>query len=141
MNFWDSSALLPLLIKEESSTKILNYLFNDQEMIVWWGSYLECMSGLARKEREGTLSLTDFDKAKKRLLTLASQWNEVQPVDQIKEIAERLLRNHDLRAADSMQLASALLFCQHKPNNLTFASLDNKLSLAANREGFAIWKI
>jgi predicted nucleic acid-binding protein len=99
------------------------------------------MSGLARKEREGTLSLTDFDKAKKRLLTLASQWNEVQPLDQIKEIAERLLRNHDLRAADSMQLASALLFCQHKTNNLTFASLDSKLSLAANREGFSIWKI
>lgn len=141
MNFWDSSAILPLIIKEDSSEKILNYLFQNQDMIVWWGSYLECISGLARKEREGLLSLSDFGIAKKRLEILASQWNEIQPLDSIKEIGERLLRNHDLRAADSLQLASALLFCQHKPNGFTFVTLDIKLSLAANREGFSTWKI
>jgi len=137
MKFWDSSAILPLIIKEDSSAKILNLLSSDQEMIVWWGTYLECISGLARKEREGILSISDFGIAKKRLKTLASQWNEIQPIDPIKEVAERLLRNHDLRAADSLQLASALIFCQHKPDNLIFVSLDLKLSLAANKEGFA----
>jgi uncharacterized protein len=141
MKFWDSSAILPLIIKEDSSAKILSFLSQDQEMIVWWGTYLECLSGLARKEREGVLSLQDFGKAKKRLQTLASQWNEIQPVDPIKEVAERLLRNHDLRAADSLQLASALLFCQHKPENIVFVSLDMKLSLAANKEGFINWDI
>lgn len=137
MKFWDSSAILPLIIQEDSSAKILNLLSSDQEMIVWWGTYLECISGLARKEREGILSISDFGIAKKRLKTLASQWNEIQPIDPIKEVAERLLRNHDLRAADSLQLASALIFCQHKPDNLIFVSLDLKLSLAANKEGFA----
>jgi len=140
MKFWDSSAILPLLVKEDSSSKILNYLSRDQEMIVWWGTYLECLSGLARKEREGNLSLQDFGKAKQRLQSLTSQWNEVQPVDQIKEVAERLLRNHDLRAAYSLHLASALLFCQHKPENFVFVSLDMKLNLAANKEGFTNWE-
>lgn len=141
MNFWDSSALLPLLIREDSSPKVLDYLSKNQEMIVWWGSYLECLSDLARKEREGHLSLVDFEKARKRLQTLTNQWNEIQPIDSIKEIGERLLRNHDLRAAESLQLASALLFCQNKPGSITFVTLDIKLGLAANREGFKTWKI
>ncbi|PJD99280.1 MAG: hypothetical protein CK427_16100 [Leptospira sp.] len=141
MKFWDSSAILPLIIKEDSSSEILNILSNDSEIIVWWGTYLECLSGLARKERERNLSLSEFGIAKKRLRTLSEQWNEIQPVDSIKDIAEKLLRNHDLRAADSLQLASAILFCQHKTSNFTFVSLDIKLNLAANREGFMTVKI
>lgn len=89
MKFWDSSAILPLIIKEDSSSEILNILSNDSEIIVWWGTYLECLSGLARKEREGNLSLSEFGIAKKRLRTLSEQWNEIQPVDSIKDIAEK----------------------------------------------------
>jgi hypothetical protein len=45
---------------------------------------------------------------------------------------------HPLRAADSLQLAAALVAAERDPASLTFVSLDERLSEAATREGFPI---
>jgi hypothetical protein len=44
-----------------------------------------------------------------QLAALERAWSEVIPVERVRERARRLLETHPLRAADSLQLAPALL--------------------------------
>ena len=69
---------------------------------------------------------------------LALTWNEVAPSDSLRRSAERLLRVHALRAADSLQLAAALIAANHDPHSLDYVCLDTRLAAAAQREGFAV---
>lgn len=97
---------------------------------------MECVSALARLEREGGLSATALAAALKRMKELRGMWHEVQPTESVRETAIRLLRVHPLRAADSLQLAAAIVASENKPATLDFVCLDARLTLAAQREGF-----
>ena len=52
MRFWDASAIVPLLIAEASTRRLQAFAASDPDMLVWWGSGVECASALARLERE-----------------------------------------------------------------------------------------
>jgi hypothetical protein len=108
----------------------------DPSQLVWWGSRVECESAIARLEREGGLTAAQVKRALQRLDKLQENWQEIQPVDAVRETARRLLRSHNLRAADSMQLAAAIAAAEQKPSTLPFVCLCERLSLAAEREGF-----
>lgn len=136
MIFWDSSAILPMLVEETSTPSVLDYYGKNPEIVAWWGTPVECASALARLERETRLNSADVTRAFAQLATLQAAWHEVQPLDGVRQIAQRLLRLHPLRAADSLQLAAALLACEHRPQGWQFVCLDTRLSLAAEREGF-----
>lgn len=138
MRFWDSSAILPLLVEEASTPSAFDYYGNNPGIVAWWGTPVECASALARLERETRLSLADVTQALGQLATLQAAWHEVQPLDGVRQIAQRLLRVHPLRAADSLQLAAALLACEHRPQGWQFVCLDARLNLAAEREGFEV---
>lgn len=56
MRFWDSSALVPLLVDEPTSPVVVAEYLVDPEQMAWWGTGLECVSALARAEREGRLA-------------------------------------------------------------------------------------
>ncbi len=104
-------------------------------MVVWWGSQVECASAIGRLHREGHLTAVDEARARALLLTLRSSWFEVQPGDAIREQALRVLRLHPLRSADALQLAAALEWAG-SPLDGTFISFDERLTAAAQREGF-----
>jgi uncharacterized protein len=136
MRFWDSSALLPLLVREASSKAVAATYETDPSVVAWWGSQIECASALARLEREDRLAGGGLTVSLGRLADLAAAWHEVQPVAPVRQIAIRLLRVHDLRAADSLQLAAALVAAEGQPATLAFVTLDDRLAIAADREGF-----
>lgn len=138
MNFWDSSAILPLLVEEPTTPSALTYYADNPGIVAWWGTPVECASALARLEREARLDSVGVAQALGQLNTLQTAWNEVQPLDGARQIAQRLLRLHPLRAADSLQLAAALLACEHRPQGWQFVCLDARLGLAAEREGFRV---
>ena len=52
MKFWDSSALIPLIVPEPETRPLGALLRTDPAMAAWWGSRLECAAALARLERE-----------------------------------------------------------------------------------------
>ncbi len=135
MRFWDSSALVSLLV-EEDVTKELLRLYSTDEIVAWWGTDVECTSAVARLERSGQLGVADTTEALRRLRELAGSWHLVEPSEQVKETARRLLRVHDLRAADSLQLAAAITAAERRPSTLEFVCRDQRLNLAAEREGF-----
>jgi uncharacterized protein len=136
MIFWDSSAVVPLLVDEPPRNALLDLLRRDSGMIVWWGTLMECASAIARREREGTLGAAAAGQALERLRTIAGEWHEVLATDTVRSAAQRMLRVHPLRAADSLQLAAAFVAAEHDPPSLDFVSLDDRLFEAAGREGF-----
>lgn len=138
MRFWDSSALVPLVIDEAPRAKLLDLLDQDAVMVVWWGTPVEVVSALARHEREGSLTLAETTQALGQLRALSGIWQEILATQAVRSVAQRLLRTHALRAADSLQLAAATIAAENEPATLEFVSLDARLNEAATREGFRV---
>lgn len=86
--FWDSSAIVPLLVTEPRSPAIERLLAGDDQPVIWWATPVECPSAL--------------------------------------------------RAADALQLAAALLWCEEQPHGEGFVTLDERLADAAANEAFTV---
>lgn len=138
MIFWDASAIVPLLVAEESSEAARAVAAADPRQIVWWGSKLECASGIARRERDGSVSSAHAGLARARLQAMHAAWGEMPPTEEIRELACRLVQRHPVRAADALQLAAALTWAGGAGTGYRFACLDGRLSLAARAEGFTL---
>ncbi len=138
MRFWDSSAIAPILV-EESSSALMRDLADDREgLVVWWVAPVECASAIAQRERMGVLDSGGASEALVTLEGLADDWSEVPPTDRLRDDARRLVRVHDLRSADALQLSAARAASEAEPETLPFVTLDKRLALAARREGFPI---
>ena len=109
MKFWDTSALVPLLIEERTSDPVRAIAAADTEIVVWWGASVECLSAISRLERAGRLKPPENTRAFDLLGKLRGGWKEIEPLEIIASGLEELLRAHPLRAADALQLAAALL--------------------------------
>lgn len=138
MRYWDSSALLPLVVQERTSAAMRGLLRADRDVLTWWASRIEAASALSRLGREGALDGRALESAFTRLDALARTWDEVLPTDSVRDQAIRLLRVHPLRAADALQLASAVVASEHRPDTLALITLDIRLRDAALLEGFAV---
>lgn len=138
MRFWDSSAIVPLLAAEAATAAVRACYGEDDETVVWWATIVECASAAARLERDGSLTPADASQAFARLDALSAAWFTVEPSEEIREAARRLLRVHPLRSADALQLAAAFVAAERRPPSMTFVTLDERLALAAGREGFDV---
>ena len=139
MKFWDSSAVVPLLVEEGGTRRYSEVYARDSGMIVWWATETECAAALSRREREaGEEGRQALFQAFSRLDDLGRHWTELAPAAEIRATARRLLRTHALRAADALQLAAALVACAGTPAALEFVCADTRLAAAARLEGFNI---
>jgi hypothetical protein len=75
-------------------------------------------------------------RALDRLRLLADEADTVAATSEVRERAGRLLATHPLRAADALQLAAALVWCEDRPHSASFACLDERLRGAAALQGF-----
>jgi uncharacterized protein len=141
MKFWDASAIVPLLMAETTTKTLQKLSADDPAMLVWWASEVECASAIARLEHDGGLDHTAVSQAFDRLKHLAQAWHEVDPSDPIREAAIRLLRVHPLRAADALQLGAAYIAAERRPPSLAIVTLDDRLAIAARKEGFVVIEI
>lgn len=138
MRFWDSSGIVPLLVREPYSGQAESLARADPVLVVWWGTRVECTSALQRRLRDGTLTAASVARARKVLEALTESWTEILPIDPVRSHAEILLASHELRAADALQLAAALQWCQGKPAAAELVCLDQRLRAAAQRSGFSV---
>ena len=138
MKFWDSSAIVPLLLAEPATPTVQAIAARDPGILVWWATEVECASALARLEREGGIDATDAAQAFGRMAQLAGGWYEVEPGDGVREAAVRFLRVHQVRAADALQLAAAFVASERRPSTLELVTLDERLAAAARKEGFVV---
>jgi predicted nucleic acid-binding protein len=138
MKFWDSSAIIPLCLEEPKSRFVHDIAKMDGAIAVWWGSIVECYSAFGRLRRDGFLNPEEDAELLSILNELAAVWTEIKPSDEVRDITRRLLQNHSLRAADSLQLAAAIVWADKTPKGHQFVCLDDRLRDAALKEGFAV---
>jgi predicted nucleic acid-binding protein len=138
MRFWDSSALVPLLIEEAESMEMNRLLAADKEIAMWWGTPTECWSALARREREADWPPATTDEALANLQKVMERAHEVLPSSAVRALSRRLLFTHALRAADALQLAAALVLSGDEVAALEFVTLDDVLARAARKEGLRV---
>jgi predicted nucleic acid-binding protein len=138
MMFWDSSAIIPLCVDEPKTKMVRNVSERDGAIVAWWGSTIECYSAFARLRRDKMLNYNEEEQLRNLLQMLSDSWTEIKPSQDIKNTSGRLLLLHPLRAADSLQLAAALIWAEKSPTNHGFVCLNNRLREAANKEGFVL---
>lgn len=138
MNFWDTSAIIPLIVAENETPLRESQLRANPDLLVWYGTHAEIESALCRRLREGTLDTSRADQARARLQIISASWLEVQPTLLVRSRAIRLLRLHPLRAADAFQLAAALVAFNETTTGNHFFTTDTRLATAASLEGFQV---
>lgn len=139
MRFWDSSAIVPLMIVEPGSARVRNWFDSDSEIIVWTLTRVELLSAIARLRREDSRSATILTVARRNIMRAWDGWSEITNVELVRRHAERLVESYPLRAADALQLGAALIAAEGDPANLDLVTLDRNLADAAEREGFAVF--
>ena len=138
VRFWDTSALVPLLVEEATSESCRVLLQANLPMVVWALTRTELASAVWRRARAGDIELAAMPVVIDRLAALAARWNEVTDLDLVRDRADRLLAVHALRAADALQLAAALVVCEERPKGRDFITSDGALATCARAEDFTV---
>jgi len=138
MRFWDSSALIPLVVEEERSRACRSLRRANSSIAVWALTRTELTSAVQRLAREGLLRRDDVKVALRRVRLLEQRWTEVEAWQAVRDRADRALGSHPLTAADALQLAAALVLANERPRGRVFVTADKRLSQAASAEGFDV---
>jgi uncharacterized protein with PIN domain len=138
VRFWDTSALLPLVVAEPTSRRVRSWLIEDPDVVVWTLTRVELVSALARRLREAPRSARELRAARQELGAAWEQWSEVTAVEVVRRYAERLVDTHPIRAADALQLGAALVASGGVPDGFEVVTLDRRQAEAAEREGFRV---
>jgi len=138
LKYWDSSALVALVIDEARSPEVRGLYSSDPRVTSWTLSEVEVHSAIERVAREGKLTASRVPGILASFDTFWPGVDSLMSIDAVKIRAKRLLRFHALRAADALQLAAALTAVYDQPAGRDFVSLDDRLRDAAAREGFRV---
>lgn len=124
---------MPLFVRETMSQTMQELYDADDDVLAWWGTEVECAAALARRGRLGA-PRAEIEEGFARLASIVGRWTEVEPGRALRQVARRLVRVHDLRAADAFQLAAALIGAE----GMEIVTLDERFAAASRREGFAV---
>ncbi len=138
MRYWDTSALVCLVIRQPASRAARRLQRQDPEIGTWCLSEVEIRSALCRLTREGQLTAEGLASAWQQTQQLFRTVAVVDALDPVKLRASRLLALHSLRAADALQLGAALTIAADDPTGWELVCFDARLAGAAQREGFRV---
>ena len=96
---------------------------------------MEIWSAVARLGGKAILTGSQWKSAGERLSLLRLSWREVQPTIRVRDLAELQIDRYSLRAADALQLAAALDWCNERPKRRNFLCCDRGLGKRRNRQG------
>lgn len=137
MRFWDTSALACLFVEDPRTKVVVGLIERDEAVAVWWSTYVECWSAVARRRRQNRLPRAAEEYAARWIDLLRKSSCEIAPCEEIRGQARRLLNVHPLRSADALQLAAAIQWSGHGGGG-EFVCFDERLADAARREGFDV---
>ncbi len=138
MRYWDTSALVPIVVEEPGSDLVRAWLKEDDRIVTWALTSVETCAAVERRTRQGRISSAVRKAVLSRFDALAAAWDEVTDLLPVRTRARALLARHLLRAADAVQLAAALVAAEGHPESLEVVCLDRALAEAAEREGFRV---
>ena len=106
--FWDTSALVPVCCHQGNSLAARRLARQYRKQVVWWGTRIEARGAFFRLSREKDLSATELRHALANFAALRASQSVILPSDEVGDLAEAVLDDYALRAADALQLAAAL---------------------------------
>lgn len=137
--FADTSAIAKQYVAEIGSTWVRSWASRTAGNIVILSrlTSVEFISGLARRQREGTIRASDFLTQRGIFLSDLDKFYLTVAIDEsVLVLANDLVVRHPLRALDGIQLASAIAAERALGIKLTFVSADHRQLTAAIAEGF-----
>ena len=137
IRYADSSALAKRYI-EEPASPLVGRLLAEAPLATSRLSEAEVASAIVRRWREGSFSMEVRERAFAALHLDLAVLNVVELLPAVSSLAVRLLRRHVLRAADSLQLASAIYLQEKAGASVEFMTFDRRLAEAALAEGLAV---
>jgi uncharacterized protein len=138
MRFWDSSALVPLIVQQPLSREVEGWIAEDAAVVAWTLTPAELVSALRRLVRDGALVEQAAREAEEVVRDLIARAHIVSDVERVKALTIRVLRVHALRAADALQLGAALAWSDGHTEGAILHTFDKRLAEAASREGFRV---
>lgn len=138
MRFWDASSVIALAVREPGTERLEKLLRRDPEVVLWWGTAVHCAGALATAQREGKIVPADLPKARAVIEHLRNRAFEIQPLEEVRARALRLLAVHPLAAPEALELAAALVWCRERTQGVGLVSLDDRLRQAAALENFRV---
>lgn len=139
--FWDTSGIVALCCFQSQTALARKTSRIYARQVTWWGTAVEAVTSFNRLFREKALTAAGRQQAMARLDYLRRRWHEVQPGDDVRDEAERLLTRHPLRAGDALQLSAALIWCRRTTRGRHFVGADDTLATAAEAEGFSVIRL
>lgn len=140
--FLDTSALVKRYVAETGSNwiKSITDSATGNDVAIAQITWVEALSALSRRRREGSLSVDDFDLVLQGFREdFENQYRVIEVDRSLIETAGQLVIQYPLRAYDAVQLASALrvesLFTSIPDIELVFVTADDRLINIAQTEG------
>ena len=131
--FLGTSALIPLLISEESSETLRTLLREDRRIVISSITPLEITSVLWRLRHGDQIGLAENHAAESAFGELSSSWREIGFSARVAEVALDLFSRCPLRTLDAIQLATVSSL-RDVSALLPFVVMDKKLRAAARAE-------
>src|SRR6266852_920714 len=75
VRFWDTSALIPLVVAERATARVERWLRQDPVVVVWTLTRVELLSALARRRREERAAARRLAAARREVLSAWPRWS------------------------------------------------------------------
>lgn len=134
--YHDTSALVPLLIEEDSSAECGELWDSADAVSAIRLTYVEAFAAVAQGARLGRLSMDDAAEARGVLDELWSAIDIIEVDAELMQSAASLAMTHGLRGYDATHCAAALAI---HDATVVAASGDRQLLAAWHSEGVATW--
>jgi uncharacterized protein len=137
MRFWDTSALVPLILDEPWSRGMRVIFADDPDVLTSAFTTIEIASAVWRRRHADQLPLAEHQEADRLFADLSMTWTELAVSQEAIDSATGAMSRQALRAGDALQLGTALV-AAGQPSKLVFVTLDEDLKAAARAEGFPV---
>ncbi len=134
MIYFGSSALVKNYVLEDGSSMVAKLVLENSNKATSKLTYAEMLSALVRRTRSGDLSV---QKMREVIHKFEDDWNSLLIVDlhsDLLPMIKKVIEKHQLKAADSIHLASAMWLKTSLKEDIVFASSDLNLLKAARVE-------
>lgn len=133
--FCDTSALVKLYIKEDSSDEMQALAGSASAIAVCRIAWAEIMAALARRARENPGDAEVIERVRERLRADWPRYAIVEITQLLVELADEYADTFALRGYDSVQLAAARSLRDATSEELHFACFDTRLQKSAKMLG------
>jgi predicted nucleic acid-binding protein len=138
MQFWDTSALVPLMFADAHTPRARVILSDDNEIVASFITPVEISSSIWRKRHANLLDAEAHRRADAQFAALTLDWITLGHVREVVDASLSVVSRHSLRTGDAIQLGAAVVARRFLGSRLRFVTFDSRLGDAARAEGFVV---